>query len=150
MSEGDAEIHKLPDIQMEAIEKFGVTNNPYEVGFILSDGSLLKKAGASFARMLLASGAINFSRVRYRNREAIIVEFSVEPSENQISVMRSQIQEVDYVSLTFKDSNTGEALRFQGKSLDVQLFSPKLEEIDKYFEAVKHAAIFNRMNEGRI
>lgn len=151
MAEAKEPFGELPDIQKEAIEKFGTTNNPYDAGYILSNGKLLNMhSSPSEVPDLSRSGAIRFSRLRIRTIETALARFNSVPNERQIHTLKSAVVGVFSVSITFSDRVTGEPVVFKGKSLDVQITSPTDRALDDYFERVRKAEVFQAMNRGRI
>lgn len=147
MTEAKESFGELPEIQKEAAEKFGTTNNPYDAGYILSNGKLLNVSGE--IRDLSQSGAIRFFRLKLRSVDTALAEFVVVPSDQQLEVLKQISVGVYSISLTFRDAATRSPVHFKGESLDVYITSPTSEEIDFYFEKVKKAGVFKAMNEAR-
>ena len=96
MLEKDQSLNHLPTMQERAARHFGLTDNPLEAGYILSDGTLLKLDGdhklighafPSEIRMhsralFLTTGAIRI-RIRQRGSSRSMIEFSKIPNEEQ-------------------------------------------------------------------
>ncbi|MDP2632869.1 MAG: hypothetical protein Q8P25_04095, partial [Candidatus Curtissbacteria bacterium] len=120
----------LPDIQKEAVEKFGTTNNPYDTGFILSDGRFLRRPkGTTFhnyvegegsklgdyAYKFLGSGAIRFSRQRVKENDMVNAEFTQKPTDVQIEALLVAVAGATVLSIDFTDINTRRPMILAGK-----------------------------------
>ena len=144
----------LPDIQKEAVEKFGTTNNPYDAGFILSDGRLLRRPRGTafhnyvegegskpgdFAYKFLDSGAIRFARLRQRDMEIATGEFTRKPTEAQLLALRFAILGVASVSVDFTDIETRRPVVLAGKPVTLKVFHPDFDLIEDFFKRVRKA-----------
>lgn len=144
----------LPDIQREAAEKFGITNNPFEAGFILSDGRLLKRPRGTtfhnyvegegskpgdFAYNFLASGAIRFSRQLQRTMDIASAEFVQKPTERQILALKNSVQGVYSFSVDFTDLETRRPVIFEEKPVTLNTLLPTLGKLEEFFKKVTNA-----------
>ena len=143
----------LPNIQAEAVSKFGTTNNPFQAGFILSDGKLLARPRnttfhnyvegdaskpGDYAYNFLGSGAVRFSRQMQKETDVASAEFTQTPTEEQLKSLKSAVAGVFSLAIDFTDIEKRVPFTYQGKPLTFFSISPRPGQIEEFFEKVRN------------
>jgi hypothetical protein len=152
----EIQLFRLPDIQKEALEKFGEARNFYDAGFILLDGRLLRRPRGTlfhnyvmdegggpgdYARRFVDTGAVRFSRQIIGENDVVLAEFTVVPTEAQLAMIRAAVDvRVHSLSLDFTDRVTHRPVVFNGKILTLHTVLPTLKKINEFMAKVKEAA----------
>lgn len=148
MTERDQVAENLPDLQLAAIERFGLTTDPLEVRFVMNDGSTIPITAGRFGahwdvgvispneeprdvfRLLMATGAIRFRRAT-KNDAYTLIQFSGFPNKLQRAVLKGLVEGTERMYLEF--SNFPEDVRVLDEHIDL----PSPKSVSTFLDKVK-------------
>ena len=123
MAEREQVSDNLPDLQLRAIERFGLTTDPHAARFIFNDGSSIPTTTGKFQthldvgvispdeepyevfRAIMISGAIRFRRM-IRGDDLTIIQFFGFPNRQQRFTLKRLVKGTDRMNLEFTDFST--------------------------------------------
>lgn len=150
----------LPDLQLMAIEKFGLTYDPQKVHFVLSDGSsipitigkfnehvnvstiLPKEEPFDVLASFLESGAIRFRRTIYKpGDDSTIIQFPGFQNRDQMTTIKHLIKDTQRMHLEFTKFPGNTRVLYE----HVQI-CPSALSIRRFLDSVREKMLHNALD----